>query len=63
MNVLPRAQVMAQPELQKNEGPIMVVLAPTRELAAQIYTVSDDRVHPDPSHLSLLPLSLLPHLS
>jgi ATP-dependent RNA helicase DDX42 len=30
--------LMDQPELQKNEGPIMVVLAPTRELAAQIYT-------------------------
>eukprot|EP01045_Picozoa_sp_COSAG04_P017644 COSAG04_NODE_1574_length_6276_cov_3.068480_4_plen_797_part_00 len=29
--------LMDQTELQKNEGPIMVVLAPTRELAAQIY--------------------------
>ena len=30
-------QLMAQPELKKNDGPIMVVLAPTRELAKQIY--------------------------
>ncbi len=32
--------LMDQPELDKNDGPIMVVLAPTRELAAQIYTES-----------------------
>ena len=32
--------LMDQPELEKNDGPIMVVLAPTRELAAQIYTES-----------------------
>jgi ATP-dependent RNA helicase DDX42 len=30
--------LMDQPELEKNDGPIMVVLAPTRELAAQIHT-------------------------
>jgi ATP-dependent RNA helicase DDX42 len=33
-------QLMDQPELQKNDGPIMVVLAPTRELAHQIFTES-----------------------
>eukprot|EP01048_Picozoa_sp_COSAG05_P004528 COSAG05_NODE_248_length_12946_cov_85.003737_3_plen_794_part_00 len=30
--------LMDQPELEQHDGPIMVVLAPTRELAAQIYT-------------------------
>lgn len=29
--------IMDQPELEKGDGPIAIIVAPTRELAAQIY--------------------------
>ena len=30
--------ILAQPQMQTGDGPIALVLAPTRELAAQIHT-------------------------